>query len=52
MTKSPTRSSPTAVSSAARRPNRRAPTEMFVGEPPTKAEKLLTSTKGAPISFA
>ena len=33
--KSPTGSSPTAVSRALFSPSRRAPTLMFVGEPPT-----------------
>ena len=32
-------------------PGAAAPTAMLVEEPPTKAEKLLISTKGEPISF-
>ena len=50
--KSPTGSSPTAVSSADRSPRRRAPTATFVGEPPTYAAKPVISTNGAPTSFA
>jgi hypothetical protein len=50
-TNSPTRSSPTAVSSAVRRPSRRAPTLMLVGQPPTKAAKPVMSGNGVPMSF-
>ena len=39
-----------AVSSALRKPSRRAPTLMLVGEPPTNAAKRVMSTKGAPMS--
>src|SRR6266540_253612 len=50
--KSPTGSCPTAVNNAERSPNRRVPTEMFVGQPPTYDAKLLISGKGEPMSFA
>ena len=49
--KSATGSFPTAVNNATCNPNRRAPTAIFVGEPPTYAAKLFISTKG-PTSFA
>ena len=49
--KSPTGSTPKPVNSAVRSPNRRAPTLMFVGEPPTYAAKLVMSTNGAPTSL-
>src|SRR5436309_6354776 len=50
--KSPTGSSPTAVTTSVFKPSRRPPTAIFVGDPPTYAAKDLISTNAALTSLA